>query len=123
MPKIKLSDDDFRSLCRVIFHRALQDVNAVMRPHRQLKEPGHVSMASFEDYIADHHPLIRYAASIEMLAMVLYKKAVDDIAFQADILGFLLREIPIKAQRDSCQFAIEQFNKQNISKHQDRSAR
>jgi len=106
MPKLKIDEKTFKDLCNVVFERALDDVNSVLRPLRQLSEPEQVSKQSFERYISNHHPLIHYAASIEMLAMVLYKKAVDDIAFQADIIGFLLREIPITSQRASCEYAV-----------------
>lgn len=53
-----------------------------------------------------HNSMLHSTESVEQLTMDLYKKAVDDIAFQAGILGFLLREIPLGAQQRSCEFVL-----------------
>lgn len=101
----KLSNNDLTLFSRILFDRALDDVNSVLAPDRILKEP-EVSFASFRKYISEHHPLIHQEPSIERLSMVLYQKAINDIAFQADTFGFLCREIPARRQRASCEFAV-----------------
>lgn len=105
------SNNELTLLSRVIFERALADVNACLAPERLLSESEDVSFASFRRYIAEHHFRIQQGQSVERLAMLLYKKAVDDIAFQADIFGMLLMEIPVRRQRDSCEFAIKYISR------------
>jgi hypothetical protein len=101
----KFSNNDLTLFSRILFDRALDDVNSVLAPSRVLKEP-EVSFASFRKYISEHHPLIHQEPSIDRLSMVLYQKAINDIAFQADIFSFLYRDIPIRRQRASCEFAV-----------------
>lgn len=103
----RYSNNELTLLSRVIFERALKDVNACLAPERVLSESEDVSFASFRRYIAEHHFRIQKGQSVERLSMLLYKKAVDDIAFQADIFGMLLIEIPVRNQRASCEYAVK----------------
>lgn len=103
----RYSNNDLTLLSRVLFERALDDINACLAPDRVLTESDDVSFASFRRYIAEHHFRIHKEQSVERLSMVLYKKAVDDIAFQADIVGMLLAEIPVRNQRASCEYAVK----------------
>jgi hypothetical protein len=108
----KYSNNDLTLFSRVLFEQALKDINAALAPSRHLSEPDEVSFASFRQYISEHHSMVHREQSIEQLSMILYKKAIDDIAFQASIFGFLLREIPIAAQRTSCEFAVSYLKEQ-----------
>jgi hypothetical protein len=117
----KLSVEQFESLCENLFRRALSDVNEYGSHKETLSEPEDVSFASFKRYISENHGLLARQPSIELLSMNLYKKAIDDIAFQSDVFGFLLREIPIHVQIESCEQAlteleasVRQQNAQNL---------
>lgn len=113
MATVEFKSEQFSYLCDLVFTVALGDVNSVRSADEVLVEPDDVSLQSFKRYLADHHVNIARHSSLEALVMQLYKKAIDDIAFQANIYGFLLREIPIRQQRDSCDIALENFNNPN----------
>ena len=109
MTTVAFKSEQFSYLCDLVFTVALGDVNSVRDSDNVLVEPDDVSLQSFKRYLADHHANIARQPTLDMLVMQLYKKAIDDIAFQANIYGFLLREIPIHQQRSSCEIAKENF--------------
>lgn len=106
MKTSKLSTEQLDSLCENLFRRALSDVNEYGSHMEALTEPEDVSFTSFKRYISENHGLLSRQPSIELLTMNIYKKAIDDIAFQSDVFGFLLREIPIQVQINSCEQAL-----------------
>jgi len=102
-----IKSEEFKLFCKTLFECALKDVNDLIRFNWMLTESDDVSVESFQRYIICNHPKIRQSGSVELLSMSLYKKAINDIAFQAGINDFLLREIPIATQKASCARAIK----------------
>ncbi len=100
----------FTLLSQIVFEHALDDVNAALAPTQFLQESLNVSVVSFRHYLVQHHPMLLKENNLEKLAQLIYKKAVDDIAFQADIFGYLWQDIPASHQQKSCENAVRAFN-------------
>ena len=110
-----ISQTEFKRLAYEIFHQGLRDVNETLHGSNVLLEPADVSFQSFLRYISENHSRIVLGASLSEVAMSLYKKAVDDIAFQADEHRFFLREIPIAEQLRSVKTAVAAFQQSDES--------
>jgi len=104
-----ITNEELDCFFRAIFDCALHDINSINKTDKILAEPKDVSFLSFQKYMLNNHRQILKAECFRGFAMELYKKAIEDIAFQADEHYLSLRDIPIQIQQLGCETAIERF--------------